>query len=87
MFLEGKTCPLACFEHRLDTPCVSGAGMPRGADVHGTSIRTRETSTGRSATSRKHLGLSAEYARFIEHISSNLSASSKMSQWLILSSA
>ena len=31
MFPEGKTCPLACFEHRLDTPCVSGAGHAPGA--------------------------------------------------------
>ena len=30
MFPEGKTCPLACFEHRLDTPCVSGAGDATG---------------------------------------------------------
>ena len=25
MYLRGKICPLAYFEHRLDTLCVSGA--------------------------------------------------------------
>ena len=44
-----KICPLAYFEHRLDTLCVSGAGAPRGADVHSTSKRSGETSTGCSA--------------------------------------
>ena len=69
MLFEGKICPLAYFEHRLDTPCVSGAGAPRGADAHGASKRTRETSTGRSATSRKHLDQAFRNARFIEHFS------------------